>query len=143
MKIQILTALFLVISYTAFSQTEADSSANKTSEEEFKMVETPPQFPEGPAALAKFIAKNVRYSKEAKEKGLQGKVYVQFIINEEGKVVEPKVVRQVHPLLDQAALDLVKKIPDWTPAEQNGKKVKVYYTVPVSFRGKVKVQKKG
>ena len=92
-----------------------------------------PQFPGGEMALRKFISENIKYPVEAKDKGIQGKVFVNFVINENGKIENTKVVRNAHPLLDAEALRVISLMPDWTPGKQSGKAVSVSYTIPVQF----------
>ncbi len=99
----------------------------------FVVVEEMPQFPGGEMALGKFISENIKYPAEAKDKGIQGKVFVNFVINENGKVEKTKVVRSAHPLLDAEALRVVNQMPDWTPGKQRGEAVSVSYTIPVQF----------
>lgn len=144
MKIPFLSVLFLLINTIAFSQNnikiideEKQPTTNQEetdkSEEVFLIVDTPPQYPGGVKVLVEFIAQNTVYPEKARKKDIQGKVYIQFIVNKQGKVVKAKVVRGAHPLLDQAALDVVNKIPDWTPGKQAGEYVNVYYTIPINF----------
>ena len=103
-------------------------------EEIFMRVEKQPSFPGGNAALQRFIGNNVNYPQEAIDMGLQGKVVVKFVVNEKGKAVRPEVLKKVSPELDQAAIDVVNKLPLFTPGEQAGKKVKVWYIVPIDFK---------
>ena len=81
-----------------------------------------------------FLMKNVKYPKEATDKGIEGRVIVQFVVDKDGSVVEPKVVKSVSPELDQEALRVIKMMPKWQPGKQNGEIVRVKYVVPVSFR---------
>ncbi|WP_372776674.1 TonB family protein [Mangrovibacterium sp.] len=99
----------------------------------FFVVETMPKFPGGVDALGQFIAKKVKYPVEAKKAKLEGKVYVTFIVDKQGKVRLARVARGVSPLLDQEALRVVNLIPDWTPGIQRGQAVAVSYTIPISF----------
>ncbi len=92
-----------------------------------------PQFPGGEPELKKFISKNVKYPIMAQESGIKGKVFVTFIINEKGKVINPHISRSVDPLLDKEALRVVNLLPDWEPGEKDGKSVAVPYTVPITF----------
>ena len=105
----------------------------KRDESVFVQVEEMPQFPGGEMALRKFISENIKYPVEAKDKGIQGKVFVNFVINENGKIENTKVVRNAHPLLDAEALRVISLMPDWTPGKQSGKAVSVSYTIPVQF----------
>ena len=79
-------------------------------------------------------AKNVEYPIVCRENGIEGKVYIRFVVTEIGDVDQVEVTRGVHPLLDQAAVDVIKKLPKWRPGEQFGKKVKVWHTVPIHFK---------
>lgn len=94
-------------------------------DEYFVVVEKMPEYEGGEKAVKKYL--HVHSSK------VQGIVYVQFVINCQGKVTNPKVIRGLTPLADKVALDLVKSMPDWTPGEQRGKKVNVQKTYPVTF----------
>ena len=100
----------------------------------FDVVEEMPRFPGGDEAMMQFIAKNVKYPEEASKKGIAGRVLVQFIVNTDGSVVEPKVVKSVDPALDAEALRVVKLMPKWTPGKQRGYTVRVKFTIPISFR---------
>ena len=81
-----------------------------------------------------FLQNNVKYPKQALEKGTQGRVIVQFVVNTDGSIDKPKVVKSVDALLDNEALRVVKMMPKWQPGKQNGEAVRVKYTIPVSFR---------
>ena len=102
-------------------------------EEVFLIVEHMPEFPGGDIALRKFIAENIKYPEEAKAKKIQGKVFVQFVIDKEGNVVSPKIARGADPLLDAEAIRVVKSLPKWEPGSQRGKPVNVSFTYPVTF----------
>ena len=100
----------------------------------FDVVEEKPEFPGGQQALMEYLQKNMKYPKEAQEKGTQGRVMVQFVIDKDGSIVEPEVVRSVSPELDAEALRVVKMMPKWQPGKQEGKVVRVKYNLPVSFK---------
>ncbi len=97
-------------------------------------VEKMPQFPGGMQALMKFIGDKLVYPQEAADHEIDGLVIVQFVVNKSGKAVNPKIIKSVHPLLDQAALDVVAELPMFEPGEQAGEKVPVYYRMPVQFK---------
>lgn len=99
----------------------------------FYKVEEKPMFMGGEKALLNFLAKNTRYPEAAKEAAIQGRVYVEFIINEYGEIVDVKLARGVHPLLDNEAMRVVKSMPKWKPGVQGGKKVSVNFHVPINF----------
>lgn len=96
-----------------------------------------PEYPGGIRELMSFIARNIQYPKEIAqgEVGAQGRVIVQFIVNKDGNIINPKIVRGVDPYLDKEALRVVNLMPKWKPGElEDGTKVAVYYTIPVMFR---------
>ncbi|MDE5740739.1 MAG: energy transducer TonB [Bacteroidaceae bacterium] len=100
----------------------------------FEVVEQNPMFPGGEAALLKYLQKNLKYPAQAQDNGIQGRVMVQFVVNKDGSVVEPKIIRSVDPSLDKEAMRVVSAMPKWTPGKQRGKTVRVRYTLPVTFR---------
>ncbi|MBV5314998.1 MAG: M56 family metallopeptidase [Prolixibacteraceae bacterium] len=102
-------------------------------EEVFFIVDEMPEFPEGQPALRKFIAQTIKYPVKAQENGIQGKVFVTFVVAKDGTVKNAKVVRGVDPSLDQEALRVVNSLPKWKPGKQEGKEVAVSYTVPINF----------
>ena len=91
-------------------------------------------FPGGMQELMKFLQTSIRYPKEAQERGLQGRVIVQFVVNKDGSICDEKVVRSVDPQLDAEALRVVRSMPNWTPGKQRGEAVRVRFTIPVSFK---------
>ena len=100
----------------------------------FQVVEEMPEFPGGMAECLKFIGKNVKYPTIAQENGVQGRVIIQFVVNQDGSIVDPVVMRSVDPYLDKEALRVIKMMPKWKPGKQRGKAVRVKYTVPVTFK---------
>lgn len=99
----------------------------------FRVVEEMPEFPGGEEALRDFMMKNIAYPEQAKKDTIQGKVYVTFVVDTAGKVVEAKVIRGVHPLLDKEAVRVTELMPAWKPGKQKGVPVRVFYTLPVMF----------
>ena len=100
----------------------------------FQVVEEMPEFPGGMGECMKFLAKNIKYPTIAQENGVQGRVIVQFVVNRDGSIVDPVVMRGVDPHLDKEALRVISLMPKWKPGKQRGKEVRVKYTVPVMFR---------
>ena len=100
----------------------------------FEVVEQNPEFPGGEKALMEWLQKNLKYPSAASDNGIQGRVMVRFVVNKDGSVVEPKVLRPVDPLLDKEAMRVVQAMPKWKPGKQRGKAVRVYFTLPVTFR---------
>lgn len=109
-------------------------AAEEEEEEIFMIVEKMPVFPGGDLGLRKWIASNVKYPNIARESGIEGKVYVRFCVTSTGKVEKVSIARGVDPILDKEAIRVVSKLPKWTPGEQRGKKVSVWYTVPINFQ---------
>ena len=103
-------------------------------EQIFQVVEEMPEFPGGMAECLKFLAKNIKYPTIAQENGVQGRVIVQFVVNSDGTIVDPVVMRSVDPYLDKEALRVIRMMPKWKPGKQRGKAVRVKYTVPVTFK---------
>ena len=101
--------------------------------ETYRIVEDNPSYPGGTEALHKFLMTNLQYPKEAKEKGIQGTVLVQYVIDSKGNVTQAKVMRGVSPELDQEALRLTNMIKGWEPGRQNGKPIKRTVTMPIWF----------
>lgn len=97
-------------------------------------AEVDPAFPGGEAAMAEWIQKHVEYPEMSIEMGEQGTVYVRFVVNTDGSIVQVEVVRGVSDALDKEAVRVVKQMPKWQPGEQAGKKVRVRFTLPVSFK---------
>lgn len=97
-------------------------------------VETMPEFPGGMTALMKYLGSNIKYPTISQEMGSAGRVIVQFVVNRDGSIANPTVVRGVDAYLDKEAIRVISSMPKWKPGVQNGKKVRVKYTVPVVFR---------
>lgn len=103
-------------------------------------VEEMPEFPGGMSALMDFIRKNLNYDKSlVPETVVIPRVIVQFVIDEEGNIIHPVVLRGVNPALDEEALRVVKLMPKWKPGRQSGKPEKVRYAIPVTFERAAKV----
>ena len=96
--------------------------------------ESQPSFPGGASALMSFLQENTRYPEEAEKDSVQGKVIVSFVIEKDGSTSNIKVVRGLHPLLDQEAVRVVGLMPKWKPAMNNDLPIRVKYNVPVTFK---------
>ncbi len=93
-----------------------------------------PTYPGGDNGLYTFIVNKVKYPKKARKKGIEGTVHVKFIVNKEGNVVDARVSKSVHTLLDNEAIRVAKLLKGFTPGYHDGKKVKVWFTLPVRFQ---------
>jgi periplasmic protein TonB len=99
----------------------------------FFIVEEMPEFPGGTEALQRYIASSIKYPVIAQENGIQGRVFVSFVVSAKGSVEAVKIARGVDPNLDKEAIRVVMAMPAWKPGKQRGKPVKVSYTVPINF----------
>ena len=100
----------------------------------FFIVEKMPQFPGGDIEMRRFIADNIKYPEEAKAQKIQGKVFVQFVIDKNGDVVSPKIARGIDPILDKEAIRVIQSLQKWEPGTQRGEAVNVSFTVPIDFK---------
>ena len=100
----------------------------------YDAVEVMPEFPGGSAELLKYLSTHIKYPTMSQEMGSQGRVIVQFVVDKDGSITSPTVVRGVDAYLDKEAIRVISGMPKWKPGVQNGKKVRVKYTVPVVFR---------
>jgi len=99
----------------------------------FTSVEQVPQFPGGLDAFGRYLGKNINYPAVAKENGTQGRVIVSFVCERDGSLTDIKVVRGIGDGCDEEAVRVIKKSPHWKPGIQNGRPVRVMYSVPISF----------
>ena len=106
----------------------ADSARQST----YMVVEDMPKFLEG--NLTEWLAKNTKYPEAALKRKAEGKVFVQFVIEKDGRVTNVKVLRPVDPDLDREAVRVVSSMPRWKPGRQDGKLKRVSYTVPINFQ---------
>ncbi|MGV3560624.1 energy transducer TonB [Larkinella arboricola] len=102
-------------------------------DEVFVTVEQQPQFPGGPKAMANFLQKNLNYPPAAARTNISGRVYLQFVVNTDGSIVDVSVVKGIGFGCDEEALRVVRKMPPWQPGKQGGRPVRVKFTLPVVF----------
>lgn len=111
-----------------------DTSKTKpTNRNHNSLPDSPAQFPGGDEARNSYFITNIVYPKDAREKGIEGTVFVQFIIESTGKITNAKVIKGIYPSIDKVALDIVSKMPDWIPAKKNNKPVNFEMTIPIKF----------
>jgi TonB family protein len=114
---------------------EQEGISEEKDKELFYVVEDMPSFQgKSPEACREYLQEHRQYPEKAKAAGIQGIVYVQFIVGAKGQVKDARVTRGVDPLLDKAALDAVNAMPAWEPGRQHGKPVAVIFEVPVEFK---------
>lgn len=102
-------------------------------EEIFQIVEEMPAYPGGDEARMSYLSKNLKYPVLAMESGIQGTVYIGFVVEKDGSVTDVKVARGIGGGCDEEAVRVVKAMPKWTPGKQRGKSVRVRYSVPIRF----------
>lgn len=100
----------------------------------YKIVSDMPEFPGGKDAMFQYIFDHIRFSDEDREKGIDGLVVVNFIVDEEGEISNIKVLKSVSPSLDREATRVINNMPNWKPGKHQGKLVKVAMNVPVKFK---------
>ena len=103
-------------------------------QEIFQIVEEMPSYPGGEQKLMEFVAKNIKYPQIARETGIQGRVFVGFVVEPDGSVSNVKVLRGIGGGCDEEAMRVVKSMPKWKPGKQRGKAVRVSYMLPVNFK---------
>jgi len=103
-------------------------------QEIFQIVEEMPAYPGGEGKLMEYVAKNIKYPQIARETGIQGRVFVGFVVEPDGSVSNVKVLRGIGGGCDEEAIRVVKGMPKWKPGKQRGKAVRVSYMLPVNFK---------
>ncbi|MCD6112021.1 MAG: TonB family protein [Bacteroidales bacterium] len=99
----------------------------------YLVVDIVPKFPNGEKARLNYIASNIKYPKEAREKGIQGTVYVTFIIEADGSVTNARILRGIGGGCDKEALRVIENMPKWIAGKQDGKPVRVQFNMPIKF----------
>ena len=100
----------------------------------YQIVEEMPQYPGGEQALLKYVSDNITYPQEAKDKEIQGRVFVSFIVEKDGSVNEVKVLRSIGGGCDEEAVRVIKDMPKWKPGKMEGQPVRVSYQIPINFK---------
>jgi protein TonB len=103
-------------------------------QEIFQIVEEMPAFPGGEGKLMEYVAKNIKYPQIARETGIQGRVFIGFVVEPDGSVSNVKLLRGIGGGCDEEAMRVVKSMPKWKPGKQRGKAVRVSYQIPVFFK---------
>jgi TonB family protein len=114
-------------------QTPAFKQEQTPGEEVFTVVEVMPEYPGGPAAMMNFLANNISYPEQARRDTIQGRVFVNFVVEADGSVSNVKILRGIGGGCDQEAKRVVELMPKWTPGYQRGQAVRVSFNLPVRF----------
>jgi protein TonB len=132
-----LLSLILVTTISAFSfsqKTDSTASVSKSVAPIYRVVQVMPEFPGGKDSLSAFIAANQKYPRSAKENRIEGTVVTEFVVETDGSLSDIKVKKSLDPKLDAEAIRLIKSMPPFKAGKQQGKAVRVSYTLPVVFK---------
>lgn len=129
-----LAGLMALVSWTDHEKVTDAPIETGINDSVYATVDKQPEFVGGNEALVDYMSQNVHYPKEAEKQGIEGKVFIQFVVDADGSVRNAEVLKGAHDLLDAEALRVVKSMPKWVPGEQNGQKVKVKMTLPIVFK---------
>lgn len=132
MKKFIIMALMAVFGLTTVSAQK--TVVAQKNQKVFDIVEQMPEYPGGQAALFEYLSKNIKYPADAEKKKVEGKVFVTFVVDTDGKITDVSLMRKVFPSLDAEAVRVISAMPNWIPGKQKGQVVRVKYTVPIMFR---------
>ena len=122
-------ALLLMVNTNAMAQNKKVAN-----DKVLEKAEVMPEFPGGEQAMMKFVAENVQYPEEAKEKEISGRVMVGFIVEKDGSISDVKVAKGIGGGCDEEAVRVVKAMPKWKPGKEKGKPVRVSYMMPFTFK---------
>jgi len=117
----------------ALAQAKTDPKSTSASEEAFKQVDQIPTFGQG-NDLWTFIAKNLRYPKAARKRGVEGKVFVEFVVEKDGSLSNVKALKGIGYGCDEEVVRVVKSLPSWKPGEKDGKIVRTTFVIPIVFQ---------
>lgn len=111
------------------------STATKAQDDEvFNVVEKQPQFPGGEPARMQYLQQNLNYPKKAREAGIQGTVFITFVVEKDGSLSNVRILRGIGGGCDEECLRVVRDMPDWEPGKQDGETVRVQFNMPVKFK---------
>lgn len=110
-----------------------EEEAEVQEQEIFQVVENAPAFPGGDGSRMKFLQDNIKYPQMARESGIQGTVYVTFVVERSGAVTDVRILRGIGGGCDEEALRVVQNMPKWEPGKQRGKPVRVQFNMPIKF----------
>jgi len=131
MKKYLLLLVFFVASIAVKAQTRPDTIIRD--KQVFTAVQFTPEFPGGEEALGKFLQANIRYPKADKKNNVQGKVYIQFVVERDGSLTDFMIIRAPTEAMGVEVQRVLSLSPNWKPGIQNDKPVRVQYTLPVNF----------
>ena len=131
-----INAYTATVEYSKSDSTEIPNTyliTTNTDSKIYTAAEQMPRFPQGSSALSSYINNSIKYPLSAIEDGIQGHVIIQFVVTDTGKIREVKIARGLSTDIDNEAIRVIKSLPDFIPGRIRGKKVNVWYTLPISF----------
>lgn len=133
----LLGVMLFALNIQAQIATEKNNATDSVTTDEvfdFQVVDKKPKFPGGTTSLQSYINRSLKYPQVSRENNSQGRVIVRFIINSDGTVTSPQVVRSSGDFyLDMEAVRVIESMPKWKPGKHKGKPVCVYFTMPIVF----------
>jgi protein TonB len=130
MKRFLLLLSAILLTNMAFCQEEKKGSVD---EEVFVVVEEQAEFPGGLDSMYAYIQKNLKYPEKAKAEGIEGRVFVQFVIEKDGSISNILIKRAIGGGCEEAAVEMIKNMPKWKPGKQRGKPVRFQFVLPIKF----------
>jgi TonB family protein len=134
MRYLVAVPLIAVIGLLAACTETPAEAIQQEAEKVFKEAEVMPEYPGGMEGLMNYMIESIKYPETAEADGLEGKVFVQFVIGKDGKVGQVEVVKSVRDDLDSEAVRVISEMADWTPGQQDGKTVSVQMVLPISYK---------
>jgi len=125
---------FLLLAFASVSLKAQKNDSVTITNDIFTAVEHEPEYPGGMNEFYKYLAQTIRYPAEDRKNRVQGKVFISFIVEKDGSLSDIKAMRAPSASLGAEGIRVVSGSPKWIPGTQNGKKVRVQYTVPISFK---------
>jgi protein TonB len=111
-----------------------DAALKIQKREIFTAVEQNPEFVGGQAKMYQYLGENIKYPAAAQRANISGRVFVKFVVEDDGSIGDVKVMKGIGFGCDEEAVRVVKSMPKWKPGVQNGKNVRVYYNMPIVYR---------
>ncbi|MCB0496741.1 MAG: energy transducer TonB [Cyclobacteriaceae bacterium] len=125
---------FALIACSDPAANEQDNVRISSDDTIYDKVEQMPSYAGGMNKFAQYMQENLKYPEEAKRKGIEGKVFVEFVVDKNGQITSENVLKGIGAGCDAAALELVKNAPSWKPGIKDGEAVNVKMVLPVSFK---------
>ncbi|MBO7648287.1 MAG: energy transducer TonB [Bacteroidales bacterium] len=129
MKKILLFAMALLLSTALFGQ----APANNDTDTVYHFVESMPEYPGGQNALFSFLSYEISYPQDAREKGITGTVLIKFVVEEDGSVSNAEVKMPLYPSIDRESVRAIMAMPKWKPGTLDGKPVRCYFQIPITF----------